>query len=101
MTFPIEIVPRAALEIAEAWDWWQANRPAAPAALEEELRRAFALISEHPSVGARALNAKLTGVRRIYLSRVRYHLYYRVRPALAVVEVLALWHASRGSDPGV
>ena len=101
MTFPITIVPRAAREIAEAWNWWQANRPAAPAALEEELRRAFALISEHPSVGARAANAKLKGVRRIYLSRVRYHLYYRVRPAPETVEVLALWHASRGSHPGV
>ena len=62
---------------------------------------AFVLIAEHPSVGARALNASLTGVRRIYLSRIRCHLYYRVRPAPEVVEVLALWHASRGSDPGV
>ena len=79
--------------------WWQANRPAAPAALEEELRRAFALISEHPSVGARALNANLAGVRRIYLSRIRFHLYYLVRSAPEAVEVLALWHASRGSEP--
>ena len=101
MTFPIKIVPRAAREIAEAGSWWQANRPAAPTALEEELRRAFGLISEHPSVGARALNANLTGVRRIYLSRVHYHLYYRVRSAPEAVEVLALWHASRGSDPGL
>ena len=101
MTLPIKIVLRAAREIAEAGHWWQANRPAAPAAVEEELRRAFALLAEQPSVGARALNTKLAGVRRIYLSRIRYHLYYRVRPSPEVVEVLALWHASRGSDPGV
>ena len=101
MTFPIKIVPRAAREIAEAGDWWQENRPAAPAALEDELRRAFALLSQHPSVGARATNAKLPGVRRMYLSRIRYHLYYRVRSAPEAVEVLALWHSSRGSDPGV
>lgn len=23
MAFPVKIVPRAAREIAEAWDWWQ------------------------------------------------------------------------------
>ncbi len=101
MTFPIKVVPRTAREIAEAGNWWQANRPAAPTAFEDELRRAFALISQYPSVGAQALNANLTGVRRIYLSRIRYHLYYRVRSAPEPVEVLALWHASRGSDPGV
>jgi plasmid stabilization system protein ParE len=101
MAFPIKIVPRAAREIAEAWDWWQANRQAAPTALDEELRRAFALISEQPSVGARALNTKLGGVRRVYLSRVHYHLYYRFRSETEIIEVLALWHASRGSGPDV
>ena len=101
MAFPIKIIPRAAREITEAWDWWQANRQAAPTALEEELRRAFSLISEHPSVGARALNAKLAGVRRIYLSRVHYHLYYRFRSTIESIEVLALWHSSRGSGPDV
>ncbi len=101
MAFPIKIVPRAASEIAEAWDWWQANRQAAPAALDEELCRAFALILEHQFVGARALNTKLAGVRRIYLSRVHYHLYYRFRSVPKIIEVLALWHASRGSGPDV
>ena len=101
MPLPIKIVPRAAREIAEAWDWWQENRPAAPEALEEELRRAFALIRHHPSLGARATNAKLPGVRRIHLSRIHYYLYYRVRLSPDVVEVLALWHVSRGSEPGV
>jgi plasmid stabilization system protein ParE len=101
MMLPIKIVPRAAREIVEAWDWWQANRPAAPVALEEELRRAFALIAQHPLAGARARNAKLAGVRRVHLSRIHYYLYYRVRSSPETVEVLALWHTSRGSDPGV
>ena len=50
-------------------------------------------------VGARALNTKLSGVRRLHLIRVRYHIYYRVRRS--TVEVLAFWHSSRGIAPRV
>jgi plasmid stabilization system protein ParE len=42
---------------------------------------------------------KLIGVRRVHLSRVRYHLYYRARPSR--IEVLALWHTSRGKGPAL
>ena len=43
-------------------------------------------------------NARLTGVRRVHLARVHYHLYYRVT-AEPAIEVLALWHTSRGASP--
>ena len=75
---PIKVTRRASTEIREAASWWRANRPAAPEALEEELRQAFNLISQQPAIGAIATNARLVGVRRIHLSRVRYFLYYRV-----------------------
>jgi plasmid stabilization system protein ParE len=94
---PVKITRRAATQIQEAASWWLANRPKAPEAFQEELRRGFSLISQQPGVGARATNVKLEGVRRIYLSRVRYFLYYRVRSEQ--LEVLALWHASRGKGP--
>jgi len=94
---PIKITGRAAAQIQEAASWWLANRPKAPESFQQELRRGFDLISHQPAVGARATNLKLPGVRRIYLSRVRYHLYYRVRSER--LEVLALWHASRSKEP--
>ena len=94
---PVKITRRAAAQIQEAANWWLANRPKAPEAFQQELRRGFDLISQQPAIGALATNAKLQGVRRIYLSRVRYYLYYRVRSER--VEVLALWHASRGKGP--
>lgn len=75
------------------------NRPAALDAIREELERAFGLLAVEPRVGAVARNAKLRGVRRIHLSRVHYHIYYRVLSG--VVEVLAFWHTSRGAGPGV
>ena len=48
--------------------------------------------------GARATNSKLEGVRRVHLARVHYHLYYRTTHE-PVIEVLALWHTSRGTPP--
>ncbi|MFN8627074.1 MAG: type II toxin-antitoxin system RelE/ParE family toxin [Candidatus Binatia bacterium] len=98
---PIKVARRAAREIAEACEWWDANRPAAPKAMRQEIARVFRLIAHQPGIGARALNARLVGVRRVHLSRVHYHLYYRVRSNPAAVEILALWHTSRGTSPRV
>ena len=97
----IKVTRRAAHEITKACEWWDANRPAAPGVLRSEIARAFGLIALQPSIGARAVNAKLTGVRRVHLSRVRYHLYYRPRLDHGTVEILAFWHTSRGTGPRV
>ncbi len=98
---PIRVVQSAADQILEAAAWWDANRPKAPGIFREEIAHALELISIQPRVGARASNAKLAGVRRVHLSRVHYYLYYRVRESPNVVEVLALWHTSRGSGPAL
>jgi plasmid stabilization system protein ParE len=95
----IRVVRTAAAQMAEASAWWEANRPKAPHAFREEIERALELVSTQPQIGARATNTKLAGVRRIHLSRVHYFLYYRVTETPRVVEVLALWHTSRGSGP--
>jgi plasmid stabilization system protein ParE len=93
----VKIFRRAARQIQEAASWWIEHRPKAPNAFKEEFERCLTLISQEPRIGAKAANAKLAGVRRVYLERIRYHLYYRVRPTH--IEVLALWHSSRGSEP--
>ena len=90
---------RAALEIRTAATWWQENRTAAAGAFGEELERAFELIALYPNVGSPASNTQLAGVRRVYVERIHYHVYYRSRGGR--VEVLALWHASRGAEPPV
>jgi plasmid stabilization system protein ParE len=94
---PIKVTPVAEAHIQNAASWWLANREKAPQAFKEELQRGFALISHQPDAGARATNVSLKDVRRIYLSRVRYFLYYRVKEGR--VEVLALWHSSRLKGP--
>jgi plasmid stabilization system protein ParE len=39
------------------------------------------------------------GVRRLVLYKIRYYLYYRLSGD--TVDVLALWHTSRGEGPAL
>ena len=95
----IEVSDLAKAQIRAAEQWWRLNRPKAPNAIREELERASLLISVQPEIGARARNVVLPGVRRLHLARVRYYVYYRVVTDPEQVEILAFWHASRGSSP--
>lgn len=72
----------------------------APELLRQELERAFTLIATEPRVGSPALDKGLEGVRRLFLDRVRYHVYYRLGRD-DVIEILAFWHTSRGGGPGL
>ena len=95
----IRVTRRADAHIEKAAAWWEQNRPLSPGALDEELAEAFALLLSQPAIGAPALNARTKGLRRVHLARVHYHLYYRVRGEQ--IDVIALWHTSRGSPPSV
>ena len=95
----IRVTKRADAHIEQAATWWEQNRPLAPGALDEELAEAFALLLSQPAIGAPALNARTKGVRRVHLARVHYHLYYRVHGEQ--IDVLALWHTSRGTPAAV
>jgi plasmid stabilization system protein ParE len=52
---------------------------------------------EHPSFGSPFLSTRAQGVRRVLLRRTRYHLYYRI--VGDDIEILAFWHAGRGTPP--
>lgn len=98
---PVQVTALAARQIREAEDWWRENRRAAPNAVRLEVQRAFALIASQPRIGSRATNVKLTGVRRISLPKIKYHLYYHTLTKPERVEVVALWHARRGEGPPI
>jgi plasmid stabilization system protein ParE len=98
----ITFTRRAAEQTEAAGCWWRENRTKAPEAFREELEQALQLVSSQPEIGALARSVRLAGVRRVLLSRVRYHLYYRVLEVPPrSIEVLAVWHASRGDQPAV
>ncbi len=93
----VRVTKRAQAHIDRAAQWWDENRPLAPETFDEELAEAFSLLRAEPGIGAPALNIGARGVKRVHLARVHYYLYYRVRGSR--VEVLALWHTSRGTGP--
>ncbi|MFL6293472.1 MAG: type II toxin-antitoxin system RelE/ParE family toxin [Thermoanaerobaculia bacterium] len=95
----VEVTPRAAAQIERAAAWWAENRPAAPDAIRVDFQEARSLLSRQPGVGARSRTASYPDLRRLFLARVRYHIYYRVSPGKVVV--LAFWHASRGAGPSL
>ena len=98
---PVVFTRRAEHQLEEAVAWWRTNRPGAPNVLVQELSRALDLIAFQPGIGALASNSRLVGVRRILLEPVDYHVYYRVRPVPRRIEVLAFWHARRGTLPSL
>ena len=101
MSEPLDVrfTARARRQVDEAASWWEENRPLAAGAIHDELSIALELLRHQPGIGSRATNAKLADVRRWHLSRVHYNLYYRV--TRGAVQVLAFWHASRGTEPRV
>ncbi|MBV9493250.1 MAG: type II toxin-antitoxin system RelE/ParE family toxin [Acidobacteria bacterium] len=98
----VRITALAARQIREAQSWWSIHRTAAPNAITQELERAFSLLASQPQVGGRAMNVSLPSVRRVFLPRVKYHVYDHVIDAPErVVEVVAFWHARRGDGPPI
>ena len=97
MPLVVRIKPRAQREIESAAAWWAENRPAAPGAIRKDLEAALALLVEEPGIGTRVETSRTDLIRRLYLSRVRYFVYYRIRAT--ALEVVAFWHSSRGAGP--
>ena len=99
MALDLYISRRAAREIDRIAEWWAANRPAAPGAVREDLEAVLALLVEQPGLGSEVKEASSPGIRRFYLDRIRYWVYYRVRGQR--LEVVSVWHASRGTGPAI
>ncbi len=77
MRYGLRVAPRAADQIREAADWWLSNRPKAPRAFEEDLEKAFGLITSLPQAGQMVRHSRISGLRRAFMGRVLYYLYYR------------------------
>ena len=90
--------PRAAEDAATIETWWRTNRTSAPELFVRELEATLALVVSSPTLGALAAREDdFPGVRRVFMRRTRYRLYYRL--AGQTLEVLAIWHTARGEGP--
>src|SRR5262245_44624179 len=99
MPLLVRIKPRAQRQIEKAAEWWAENRLAAPGAIRKDLQAALDALVEQPGLGTKVENSRSQEVRRLYLMRVRYFLYYRVRGMF--LEIVAFWHESRERGPSV
>lgn len=99
MPLEIFVSRRAAREIECVVQWWASNRPAAPGAVRQDLQASLNLLLMQPDIGVRVKEASSPDVRRLHLDRIRYWVYYRVRRNR--LEILSVWHSSRGTDPAV
>jgi plasmid stabilization system protein ParE len=90
---------RAIQEIEEINGWWRANRTASPDLFLRELESVLVAVAMMPTLGAAVRGERAPGLRRVLLRRTSYHVYYRV--CGEVLEVLAVWHGSRGAGPGL
>lgn len=97
----VEATELAEAQISELDSWWRQNRQKAPNAVREEIERASALIAFQPGIGVRARNLKLPGVRRIFIERLHYHIYYRVIGSPEYIEIVAVWSSRRGTPPPI
>lgn len=95
----VEFSPEALAQAQQVALWWRENRPAAADLFEDEVTAAVEKLSTAPATGVPYLRSNLAGIRRVLLPRTRYHIYYVVDDAAAVVRIHALWHTARGRGP--
>lgn len=97
MALRVKISARAATEVRRAAEWWLVHRPAAPGAIAADFGESVALLAEQPGIGAKYSGSRVPGIRRLFLGRVGYFIYYRA--VASELKVLAFWHASREHQP--
>jgi hypothetical protein len=62
------------------------------------------IIALTPTVGQPATDVRTANVRRIRLRRVGYEIYFRTIRVIGspdVLEIMAFWHARRGTGPPI
>jgi plasmid stabilization system protein ParE len=88
----VDLSRRARQQLLRALSWWYRHRDKAPNAFDEDLEETWELLINNPDVGS-PVRSRRPGARRVLMERVRYYVYYRSHED--VIEVTAIWHASR------
>lgn len=89
MTYRLEFRPEASADIAEAFSWYEAQRPGLGTEFEEEIDRARGYIQDMPMAG-RLVHRSL---RRALVRRFPFAMYYIVSSDL--IEIRGVLHNRR------
>jgi toxin ParE1/3/4 len=92
MTYSLAFTGRAAVDIINAFEWYEARRSGLGVEFRNALNRTFELTQHMPTAGPEVHR----GLRRLLLKRFPFAVYYRVHED--TVEVLGCLHQRR--DPG-
>ncbi len=79
--------------------WWQEERAASSMLFVDELSDSVDRLRRLPQTGAHYSSTAVPNLRRVALTRSRYHLYYTVHSERSEVIIRAVWHSARGSGP--
>ncbi len=83
-------------QVRAAKIWWAENT--LPLEMfADEIEQAITFLAWLPGAGSLYPQAKVAGLRRIYLRRLSSHFYYTF--ARDAVTIRAFWHARRGRGP--
>ena len=89
MTYRLEFRPEASADVAEAFSWYEAQRPGLGAEFEAELDHTLRLITTMPAMG-RIVHRML---RRASVHRFPFAIYYTLSADL--IEIRGVLHNSR------
>jgi plasmid stabilization system protein ParE len=99
-SYRVEFSPEALGHVEQIAAWWEENRPARPALFRDELEAAVCRLETAPRGGVFYGRTRIA-LRRLFMPRTRYHVYYTVEETDGLVRVHAVWHASRGHAPSL
>jgi plasmid stabilization system protein ParE len=74
--------------------WWRTHRPVATTKFRDEIRAVRNMLAETPEAGRLDMSGR-TNLRIFPIVDIRYLVYYRVDHQKRIVEIVAIWHASR------
>lgn len=92
----VRFTATAQRQVRSEKQWWLENRDHVEV-FATEMREALRVVKLLPGAGALYRHARVIGIRRIYLPKVAYHLYYTFDDDEVLVR--ALWNARRGRGP--
>lgn len=91
MSLPIILTPYAELDLTEARDWYEQQRPQLGDELIQAVDTSLAQIHRHTQIGTELM----PGIRKLLVRRFPYVIIYRLE--VDQIAILAIYHTKR--DP--
>jgi plasmid stabilization system protein ParE len=95
----VRLTEQAQADARRIRHWWRRHRSKAPERFVEESRSARHRLATAPLEGQVYVELRGLTVRRLLLSKSGHHVYYVVDLLDDVVSILAIYGATRGSEP--